>query len=1097
MRTLLHRAPKALVIPLSVLAVVALCATLVLAALFDEGGDIGDLFSHDLYASIMAGQAEWVADIVADFECRQLTFLPIVMPSPEYVHVQSGGILAFDPARFPKEFLDGLVGVEEGAITRYPITVHEDPRTRERIILNTRNERIGGQYAPRDYDPQWYVKQQYPGLPEMDPEAARRLIAIYDPSRIVVTYDLMLEEDVVRHVFKQSIDAAARAGKGGAGGGGMRSGWEGGPVSNLQFTAIDWETNGTMTVTLAYPWEHTNDAFEVFTCDGPRGLIDDWWDPGTITNADASTNWISWNDTGVDRSYGDVRYYVAAVSNDVDGDGASDGFERYVSHTGATDSNSYPVCVSGTISYSGILTGPVRMVAVTGSNEWVGAMVSIPSPGTYANDRVGVGTSYWFKAYRDSDEDRICDYWEAQGAYASNPVEVTDDVSGVDISLSNPADDSDSDDLPDWWEMHYFGDLDEGPGDDEPDSDGLVNSNEYAEGTDPTDGDTDDDGMGDWAETMHGNSPTTSNAYSRLPYFEGFELYQRLLGSSAATNVGYSVDMQDGLVIAGACDTQGITNSLAYVFNWNGTNWIQQAELSPWMGSLGDMFGCSVAISSNRAIVGASGDSTNGASSGAAYVFVWTGTTWSNEVKLAAHDGASGDRYGSAVAISGNAIAIGAPADDVYDADSGSVYIYRWNGTTWTNNPTKLADPGWHDSFGCDVDFSPDGQILAIGEHSHGTSAFGAANVLRWDGTNWTDKIKLTASDIHRHYRFGRSVALTDDLLLVGSPGHDGSWKTDSGAAYIFQASATNWSWTEIQYMKPSSLAAYDRFGHDVALSSNILVVGAPRTDAPGAVDAGALYVYERTASNWVQTAKLRRFLASPNGQLGQSVALVGDTVLGGAHGWATPEYSGSACAVSVTDDVPRLVQDVPLLDNHRGWDASPCEWATIVTNPVQSGYMAARLGRAFTPVKSTHFFAAAGETNIWIDAYVRVAPSNVILSAAAPVASGFPNWVASLYAVNSDGELLAYDGSGSGSWLTASNAAVTATNYHRYTVKQDYTGKTWDLYFDGTRVLHDLGFSSDAIVEFSGFALQGKWCDDTYLDSLRIGFSPPGGISE
>ncbi len=219
-----------------------------------------DLFSHDLYASIMARQAEGVADIVADFECRELTYLPIVVPNPEYVHVQSGGILAFDPARFPREFLEGLVAVEEAAITTYPITVTSDPRTRERVISNARNERIGGQYAPRGFDPQWYVKQQYPGLSEMDPDVARRLITIYDPSRIVITYDLMLQEDVVRHVWRESIAAAARAEEGGEGGGGMRSGWEGGPVSNLQFTAIDWETNGTMTVTLAYTSDYSNAA---------------------------------------------------------------------------------------------------------------------------------------------------------------------------------------------------------------------------------------------------------------------------------------------------------------------------------------------------------------------------------------------------------------------------------------------------------------------------------------------------------------------------------------------------------------------------------------------------------------------------------------------------------------------------------------------------------------------------------------------------------------------------------------------------------------------------------------------------------------------
>jgi hypothetical protein len=437
-RTIMKALLRSRPIRLSVLAIGVLCTAVVLAALFDEDTEVEDLFNHDLYASTMAGQVKGIADIAADFEYQQITYLPIVVPNPEYTHVQGGGILAFDPARFPKEFLKGLVSVEESAITKHPITVYEDPKTRERIILNAHNEKIGGQYSPRDYDPQWYVKQQYPGLSEMDPDAARRLIAIYDASRIVITYDLILKEELIQYVWKQSIDAALRAEKDGVGGGGMRLGWEGGPVSNLQFTAIDWETNGTMTVTLAYPTNYSDSAFEIFALDGPCGLIDSWWDPGTITNADTSTNWISWNDTGIVRTYGDVRYYVAAVSNDVDGDGATDGFERYVCHSDPTNSVSKPVPVSGTISYAGTLPGPVHMIASTESNSWTGCTETFPSPGPYTNNRVANGLYYYFNAYRDSNTNKALDVWEARGSYSETSTHVTNALADVDITLIDP-----------------------------------------------------------------------------------------------------------------------------------------------------------------------------------------------------------------------------------------------------------------------------------------------------------------------------------------------------------------------------------------------------------------------------------------------------------------------------------------------------------------------------------------------------------------------------------------------------------------------------------------------------------------------------------
>ena len=1065
---------------LSVLAVCGLCTAVALAALFDEDTAVEDVFSHELYASIMAGKVEGIADIVADFECRQLTYLPIVVPNPEYIHVQSGGILPFDPAqsRFPREFLDGLVAVEEGAITKYPITMREHPRTRERIIFNARNERIGGQYARRDYDPQWYLKQQYPGLSEMDPAAARRLIAIYEPSRIVITYDLMLKEDVVRHVFKQSIDAAARAEKGGAGGGGMRSGWEGGPVSNLQFTAIDWETNGTMTVTLAYPTDYSNSTFEIFTVDGPRGLIHSWWDPGTVTNADASTNWISWNDTGIVRSYGDVRYYVAAVSNDWDGDGASDGFETYVSHTGDTNSNSYPVCVSGTISYGGILSGPVRMVAVTASNEWVGAMVSIPSPSAYVNDRVGVGTSYWFKAYRDSDDDRLCDYWEAQGAYASNPVDVTHDVSGVNISLSNPEDDNDADDLPDWWEMHYFGDLDEGPGDDEPDSDGLVNSNEYAEGTDPTDGDTDDDGMGDWAELVNGEDPIESGSYATLPFVEAFDVleYTNLVGNANSTNFGHSLAVDSNTMIVGAYDPDSVNNCAAYVYDWNGTSWQPQTVLSAPAGAT--CFGVSVDVHGDRAVVGAHREGNKGA----VHIYERSGTNWSHVATLTASDGDDNDHFGHAVAVYDETVLVGAYRNNYND---GSAYVFTGSGSTWQQCTNMYGT--YPCRMGRAVDISDTRLVVgADGWNGDNRSWQGQAYVYAWDGTNAVLEDRVCSDVPERRAAYGCSVAIDGDTLAVGSKGYQ--YDSDAyGAAYVYTWDGV--SWTNEQMLLAPDHQDFDYFGVSVALEGGRLLVGAYGDDDVGA-DSGSAYLY-LLDETWQPCSKFAPNELNGEAGFGRAVACAADRVVTGAPGQSNGGRTGCLYSFSLSNIVNSAGHQYCMpIDGVNGWVAYPSAFSVVQDQIYRNGTGALETTNSFGVVKLHQLIAANGADTGWSDCWAKMSPTNVSLLVEHPDLNQYPEWLPTVFAVNGEAQLIAYDGSEE-TWCIASNVTVT-TDFHRYTVKQNYSDREWDLYFDGSNVLSNLGFRDSGIAEFSRFSFKGQWHSFSYLDDVSISTNQP-----
>ena len=113
---------------------------------------------------------------------------------------------------------------------------------------------------------------------------------------------------------------------------------------------------------------------------------------------------------------------------------------------------------------------------------------------------------------------------------------------------------------------------------------------------------------------------------------------------------------------------------------------LQQAELIAGAGAAEDVFGCSVAISADTALVGAQYQATAGKDeAGAAYIFTRSAGVWTQEAKLTAADGAAGDRFGCSVAISADTALVGAPLHDVAGrANAGAVYVFTRSGGAWT-----------------------------------------------------------------------------------------------------------------------------------------------------------------------------------------------------------------------------------------------------------------------------------------------------------------------------------------------------------------------------------------------------------------------------
>ncbi|HEV7782892.1 MAG TPA: FG-GAP repeat protein [Chitinophagaceae bacterium] len=298
-------------------------------------------------------------------------------------------------------------------------------------------------------------------------------------------------------------------------------------------------------------------------------------------------------------------------------------------------------------------------------------------------------------------------------------------------------------------------------------------------------------------------------------------------------------------------------------------------------GSAGDIFGRSVAISGNFAIIGAPGDQ-NGffANQGSAYIFFFDGVNWVQQQKLTASDGAANDGFGNDVSVSGNFVVVGASKDDNgANVDQGSVYIFFYNGTTW-NQVQKIdhlsGGPG--DQFGYSVCMK--GNSVIIGspyDDIGGNNAQGSADVYGYNGTTWVFQDRLTAADGAVTDNFGLDVTVDGIYAFVGAPFDDVTPNADQGSVHQYFFNGTNWVF-QLKITNPNSPTAGDRFGTSVSVSATYCVIGEPFSGISDQM--GAAYVYHYIGFGWFYHQRIQPpSFTTGNGAAnsGMSVAISGD----------------------------------------------------------------------------------------------------------------------------------------------------------------------------------------------------------------------------
>jgi hypothetical protein len=386
------------------------------------------------------------------------------------------------------------------------------------------------------------------------------------------------------------------------------------------------------------------------------------------------------------------------------------------------------------------------------------------------------------------------------------------------------------------------------------------------------------------AGTMNQTNPITSSPAKAVPQTpeqtiktSDWQQIAKIQASDAAEEhvFGYSVAISGDYVVVG--EDVSTLNGTAYIFTRDGTDWIQQAALTASDPNIGKNFGKSVAIDGDTAIIGAPHDT---GWIGAAYIFIRTGTTWTQQAKLTPDDGIGGDEFGFSVALSGDTAVIG--ASYAGDGWTGQAYVFTRSGTTWTQQAELLASDGLpQDQFGWSVAVS--GNTAVVGS-IYDDGRTGSAYVYTRTGITWTEQQKLTASDAALEDAFGASVSIDGNTTVVGA-----GWKNSFiGAAYVYTRSGT--TWTQQQKLLASDGANGDEFGMAVSISGDNIVVGARFVS----MWTGAAYIFSRTGTTWTQEARINASDGTYFDQFGWSVGIDHNYVICGAPGEPSP-YVGSA----------------------------------------------------------------------------------------------------------------------------------------------------------------------------------------------------------
>lgn len=340
---------------------------------------------------------------------------------------------------------------------------------------------------------------------------------------------------------------------------------------------------------------------------------------------------------------------------------------------------------------------------------------------------------------------------------------------------------------------------------------------------------------------------------------------------------GYALDADGDTAVVGAVrwnnpdepnsDYQGA----AYVFTRDATGWIERKQLILAEGMTMEGFGGAVALDGDTLAVGAFGVNVEPPpvrviDAGAVFVYTGAGATWSEPVKIMPGDLVDSNRFGTAVALSGDTLLAGAPNIDGYANEA--AYVYRRSGTAWTLEDKFLPPTGAAD-FGASVALSGDTALVCAPGSTAVPTVAAVVSVFKRVGNGWSPAGEVTPDAAEPFY--GCSLAFDGQTAVVVT---NGPGETPASTAYVFAYDGS--TWTQTAALSPELNAETVLTNADVA--GNRIVLGSYLFD-----EAGQVFVFERPGAEWALAQPLEPPNPTVATNFGESVALAGTSVLVGA----------------------------------------------------------------------------------------------------------------------------------------------------------------------------------------------------------------------
>ena len=356
--------------------------------------------------------------------------------------------------------------------------------------------------------------------------------------------------------------------------------------------------------------------------------------------------------------------------------------------------------------------------------------------------------------------------------------------------------------------------------------------------------DSDNVGYGVW-----GDCEITGNLTGYQPVADSMGAYLDLMGYSVSISGNYAI-----IGAPSANDTYDDQGS-ASIYYYNGTQWEFVQKIFDPEPETFALFGYSVDIAGNFAIIGAFRDDGTYSDQGSACIFQLVGNSWEFMQRLEDPQTLGSYRFGYSVALTSTYAVVGSTSDDYVLTDQGSVCIFQFNGSTW-EFMTKVYDdtPVNLEEFGTSVAISGERLVVGVPRDIVSGVQKGSAFVFNYDGANWQYSANLIDGDGLANDGFGQSVSISGNEILIGAPFDDKNYQ-NQGSAVLWRFNGTTWLYI-VKLYEPGGYTD-SQFGVSTCISGNYLLIGA--NQATGG--AGSAILFQRMGTGWQK----RQYISDPS----------------------------------------------------------------------------------------------------------------------------------------------------------------------------------------------------------------------------------------